>query len=272
MVDREAVSVFDLTKRYPGAARKALVDISLSVPVGVTCGVIGPNGAGKSTLLNCLVGLEPASAGTALLGGWSMGTSQAKAGVSFAPDDLPLPTLLTGREYSGFVNALERRDARADAVFVELAEQFGIAHSIDTLMGTYSHGMRRRLQFAVSFGSSAEIIILDEPFSGLDIEGSLLLRAALKAWTQSGRTALVSIHDMLTAERECDFGAVLCDGRLVGSGEIQAIIADSGALDLEGAVLALSGIRDPSEQSRIEFGRILSSIAPREQQQRVAGL
>src|SRR5690606_17599427 len=157
----------------------------------------------------------------------------------------------------------------ADAVFLDLAEQFGIARSIDSLLGTYSHGMRRRLQFAVSFGSAAEIIILDEPFSGLDIEGSLLLRAALKAWTGSGRTALVSIHDMLTAERECDFAAVLCEGRLVGSGQIEAIIAQSGAADLEGAVLALSGIRDPSEQSRVEFDRILSSISRSESSQRV---
>ena len=264
MDDGGAVQIFELTKRYPGAARNAIENIEISIPTGATCGVIGPNGAGKSTLINCLVGLEPASAGTALLGGWSMGTSRAKAAVSFAPDDLPLPTLLTGREYSGFVNALEQRGKRADTIFLDLAEQFGIARSIDSLLGTYSHGMRRRLQFAVSFGSSAEIIILDEPFSGLDIEGSLLLRAALRAWTQSGRTALVSIHDMLTAERECDFGAVLSDGRLVGSGPIRSIIAQSGAADLEGAVLILSGIQDPTERSRVEFDRILSSISPSE--------
>ncbi|MFD0144113.1 MULTISPECIES: ABC transporter ATP-binding protein [unclassified Streptomyces] len=244
-----------LSKRFGG--RHALRDVTVTMPAGAVCGLVGANGAGKSTLLRCVIGLTEPSGGTGRVFGEKLGTDSAKRLVSYAPDELPMPDMLTGHEYLGLIAGLEDRPRDLMRNAERLAEIFGIDGALTKLVGSYSHGMKRRLQFAGAFSSDAPLLILDEPFSGLDVEGSVLLRLALRTWTRSGRSALVTIHDLHTAERECDFIVVLSDGRLVAQGAPRSISETAGTSTLEAAVLRLSGLENVSETADDIFAELM---------------
>ncbi|MEU7007242.1 ABC transporter ATP-binding protein [Streptomyces sp. NPDC046332] len=244
-----------LSKRFGG--RHALRDVTVTMPAGAVCGLVGANGAGKSTLLRCVIGLTEPSGGTGRVFGEKLGTDSAKRLVSYAPDELPMPDMLTGHEYLGLIAGLEDRPRDLMRNAERLAEIFGIDGALTKLVGSYSHGMKRRLQFAGAFSSDAPLLILDEPFSGLDVEGSVLLRLALRTWTRSGRSALVTIHDLHTAERECDFIVVLSDGRLVAQGAPRSISEVAGTSSLEAAVLRLSGLENVSETADDIFAELM---------------
>ncbi|MFD7981013.1 ABC transporter ATP-binding protein [Streptomyces sp. NPDC059071] len=244
-----------LSKRFGG--RHALRDVTVTMPPGAVCGLVGANGAGKSTLLRCVIGLTEPSAGDGRVFGEKLGTDQAKRLVSYAPDELPMPDMLTGHEYLGLIAGLEDRPRELVRDAERLAAIFGIDGALTKLVGSYSHGMKRRLQFSGAFSSDAPLLILDEPFSGLDVEGSVLLRLALRTWTRSGRSALVTIHDLHTAERECDFIMVLSDGRLVAEGTPRSISEAAGTASLEAAVLRLSGLENVSETADDVFAELL---------------
>jgi len=153
-----------------------------------------------------------------------------------------MPDLLTGGEYLQLVCELEYRTAERDRA-VAIAGTFGIADSLDKLVGGYSHGMRRRLQFAAALSSHASMLVMDEPFSGLDIEGAYLLRSALADWRDGGRTVVLTVHELQAAQRECDHVVILSSGRPVAAGRPADLDADS-AKSLEELVLELSGTLD----------------------------
>lgn len=244
-----------LSKRFGG--RHALRDVTVTMPAGAVCGLVGANGAGKSTLLRCVIGLTEPSGGSGRVFGEKLGTDRAKRMVSYAPDELPMPDMLTGHEYLGLIAGLEDRPRNLMRNAERLAEIFGIDGALGKLVGSYSHGMKRRLQFAGAFSSDAPLLILDEPFSGLDVEGSVLLRLALRTWTRSGRSALVTIHDLHTAERECDFIVVLSDGRLVAQGAPRSISDAAGTATLEAAVLRLSGLENVGDTADDIFAALM---------------
>ncbi|MGW6819856.1 ABC transporter ATP-binding protein [Streptomyces sp. NPDC055005] len=246
-----------VSKRF--GSRHALRDVTVTMPAGAVCGLVGANGAGKSTLLRCVIGLTEPSGGTGLVFGEKLGTDGAKHLVSYAPDELPMPDMLTGHEYLNLIAGLEDRPRDLMGNAERLAEIFGIDGALTKLVGSYSHGMKRRLQFAGAFSSDAPLLILDEPFSGLDVEGSVLLRLALRTWTRSGRSALVTIHDLHTAERECDFIVVLSDGRVVAQGDPASISEAAGTASLEAAVLRLSGLENISETADDIFAELLGA-------------
>ncbi|RSS31158.1 ABC transporter ATP-binding protein [Streptomyces sp. WAC08241] len=237
--------------------RHALRDVTVTLPADAVCGLVGANGAGKSTLLRCVIGLTEPSGGTGLVFGEKLGTDRAKRLVSYAPDELPMPDMLTGREYLDLIAGLEDRPPHLRRDAERLAAIFGVDGALTKLVGSYSHGMKRRLQFAGAFSSDAPLLILDEPFSGLDVEGSVLLRLALRTWTRSGRSALVTIHDLHTAERECDFIVVLSDGGVVAQGDPASIGEAAGTDTLEAAVLRLSGLENVSGTAEDVFAELL---------------
>ncbi|MEU9856090.1 ABC transporter ATP-binding protein [Streptomyces sp. NPDC047974] len=260
MAEVAPLEVEGLSKRF--GSRYALRDIGFALPEASVCGLVGANGAGKSTLLRCVIGLAEPSGGTGRVFGEEIGTDRAKRLVSYAPDELPMPDLLTGTEYIQLVAGLESRPPALVDDAVRLAGIFGIDGALGKLVGSYSHGMKRRLQFCAAFSSEAPLLVLDEPFSGLDVEGSVLLRLALRTWTRSGRAALVTIHDLHTAERECEYIVVLSDGRLVAEGGPHAISDAAGTDSLEAAVLRLSGLEAVSDTADDLFGEILAPSVP----------
>ena len=259
--DEYAISAAGLGKRY--GQQWVLDGVDVQVPAGAVTGVVGPNGSGKSTMLSCLVGIERPTAGSIDVYGYPAGTDEAKRLVSYTPDDLPMPALLTGAEYLRLICQLEGRARDLDRA-VAFAELFSLSNALTKLIGSYSHGMRRRLQFAAAVSSEAHALVMDEPFSGLDVEGSYLLRSALADWARSGRTVLLTVHDLAAAERECGHVIVLSAGRVVAAGVPRDLLrASASAVTLEELVLELSGTLTEVRATAHDLGELVTNgIAP----------
>ncbi len=246
-----------LTKSF-GTVR-AVHDVSLQAARGRMTALLGPNGAGKSTLLHCITGLLHPDAGEVLLDGRQLTREAPRQDVGFAPDDLPLPDLLTGWEYLDFVAELQqvhRDDARVERLTLAL----GLSGALDRLLGTYSHGMRRKIQLLAAVNHQPGLLILDEPFRGLDPESTALLKSVLRQYVADGRAVLVSTHDLLVAEQMCDDIAILGSGCLLAAGNIQRLVQDSpGSSSLEEAFLRITGLDASTRTSARDFLRALDA-------------
>jgi len=239
------VEVTSLTKAYRDVA--ALRDVSFAVSSGATVGVLGPNGAGKSTLLHCLTGLVVPDAGTITIAGAPSGEADLHSWVGFAPDDLPMPDLLTGWELLDLVASL--RAVQVDAGQLRsYARAFRLDGSLNRLVGDYSHGMRRKLSLLAAMMHSPQVLVLDEPLRGLDPESGAIVKQIIASYRASGRAVILSTHDMLLAEQLCDDVLVLHHGRSLAFGTVAAIGERTDTADLERAFLALTGLeRDVRE-------------------------
>lgn len=219
-----------LTKRYGG--RTVLDGVSLGIPAGTIHGLLGPNGSGKTTCLHLVTGLIQPDAGTVLVDEIDVARPASRLGFGFAPDDLPMPSSLTGREYLALHHALRERDDTARAA--ELADLLRVADALERPVGDYSHGMRRKLQLIAALAHQPRLLVLDEPFRGLDPEAATALRTLLVAFARAGGAVLVATHDLVRAERDCDTVTILDAGSVVAAGapaDLRARHPDASSLD-----------------------------------------
>jgi ABC-2 type transport system ATP-binding protein len=231
-----------LSKRY--GKRVALDQVSLSVSAGAIHGLLGPNGSGKTTALHVITGLIEPDSGAVEVDGLNITEKLSRANLGFAPDDLPLPTALTGREFLTLHDALRSRDDRDRAEL--LAEALGIGADLEEMVGNYSHGMQRKIQLIAAVMHNPALLILDEPFRGLDPESAATVRGLIFRFVSGGGGVLIATHDMLRAERDCHAVSILARGRIVASGAPSELIAaHPGSDNLEGAFLRATG-RDES--------------------------
>lgn len=245
-------------KRY--GKQVALSDFSLRLEAGKIYGLLGPNGSGKTTGLHILTGLLTPTEGSVLIGGVPITEKRSRDLYGFAPDDLPLPVALTGREYLEFHHAMRRRKDGPRAR--DLADLFGLADDLDKQVGQYSHGMRRKLQVIAALSHEPQIVILDEPFRGLDPDAAAALRDVLTGFSRSGRTVLIATHDLLRAERDCDEVTILANGRVVATGSPQALLAQHGGIpNLEGLFMSVTGLDGASERRKSRIAGLFSSPA-----------
>ena len=209
-----AVTARGLNVRLGG--RLALEQVSFELPRGATVALLGPNGAGKTTLFRAAVGLVRPSAGSIEIGGG--------ATVAFVPQRLDIepafPATVTdvvrmGRY--GELGWLRRFGARDRALVDEAIATLGIEELADRRFGDLSGGERQRALLAQATAQDAEVLLLDEPFAGLDAPTHATLRDRLAAWRSEGRTVVVATHDLQSASR--DYDLVLClNRRLVAIG------------------------------------------------------
>lgn len=240
----------------------AATEVTLTVAPGQTVGLLGPNGAGKSTIIHAIVGLVAPQSGAIRICGASAGSAEAKRELGFAPDDLPTPLSLTGRETIALVARL--RGARFDVELAHwLAGQFDLDHALDRPVAGYSHGMRRKLQIIGAIAHRPSLLILDEPLRGLDPEAAAILLAIIEVHTASGGGLLVATHDLHSAETLCDQVTIMARGEVVGQGAPDEIRAATGQSSLADAFLVLSGLRDRVQDRRSEILRKLT-VTPQE--------
>ena len=239
-----------LTKRY--GDHMALDRLDLSVGAGELFCYLGPNGAGKTTTIKLLTGLLRPSEGRAFVGGFDVVQQpvEAKSILGYVPDHPFLYERLTGREMLAFVAGLYRLETRFGAAGLQdrtgaLLEQLELAGVADRPVDSYSHGMRQKLSFAAALLPEPKVLVVDEPWVGLDPKNIRAVKDDLKRRTREGLAVLMSTHSLAIAEELADRVGILHQGRLktVGSvAEIKALARRPGSL--EEVFLELTGDAD----------------------------
>ena len=222
------LEVAGFTKRYGDF--KAVDDLSFTVAPGEIVGLVGPNGAGKTTTLRALAGILKPTSGTIRVGGHDLAAQPvaAKRALAFVPDT-PTPfDLVTVAEHLRFT-ALAYRVEGADTRMGELLEEFELTEKRDALGSTLSRGMRQKLAFACAFLRDPQVLLLDEPLTGLDPKAIRSVRDSVRRRADEGAGVIVSSHLLDLVERLCDRMLVLHRGRAVAIGSLDEIRSAAGS-------------------------------------------
>jgi ABC-2 type transport system ATP-binding protein len=207
----------------------AVDGLNLEVRRGEVFGFLGPNGAGKTTTLKMLMGLIYPTSGLARLFGRDLGDPQTKARLGFLPESPYFYDYLTSREFLGFYGHLFGLwGAVLDKRIDELLELVGMTHAKDLQLKKFSKGMLQRVGVAQALINDPELVVLDEPMSGLDPIGRKEVRDLILRLKDSGKTVLFSSHILHDAEVLCDRVAMILKGRLVACGRVTDLL-DQGA-------------------------------------------
>jgi len=211
-----AIELQGLRKCYGG--KVALDGLNLVVPSGCFFGFLGPNGAGKTTTIRILIGLTAPSAGSVRLLGLPMPGKafEVKRRIGVVPEDSLLFDRLTGAEFLQFAARLYGLGGEVAAHrAAELLALFELDKHPRKLIGEYSKGMRKRLMMAAALIHRPELLLLDEPFEGVDAIGARLMKDLLAAQVRRGATVFLTSHVLEVVERLCDRVAILHQGRLL---------------------------------------------------------
>jgi ABC-2 type transport system ATP-binding protein len=250
------LDVVDVTRDY---GRSRVLDrVAFHARGGVMTGLLGPNGAGKSTLLHIVTGLLAPTSGTVRVDGSPVGSAEARGRLGFCSDDLPQPELLTGREYLDLVQGIRGLRVGDDTLHL-LCTGMRLDGAIDRLIASYSHGMKRKLQLVAAVLHRPRVLVLDEPFRGLDPESSAIMKRLLRSYAADGAAVIVSTHDLLVAEQLCDDVVVLREGRVVLAGAVDEL-RGRGDRSLEDRFLAATGLDAASEESATIFFEGLAGL------------
>jgi ABC-2 type transport system ATP-binding protein len=240
-----------LTKRY--AAIPAVQDVSFTIRPGQVLGYLGPNGSGKSTTVKMLTGLIEPSEGEILFEGRNV--LKDRLGFSrrfgYVPEEPHLYAHLTGREYLqlvGRLRGIEKTvlDRKIDA-FLEL---FGLTDFRYTQMSSYSKGMRQKVLLSAALLHDPEVLILDEPFSGLDVTAALVFRTLLQALAAENKMVLYSSHVLEVVERVCSEVVILHRGRVVANDSVARLRDLRASASLEEVFSQLVMQEDAGEVAR----------------------
>ena len=202
------------------APRWVLRDVNFTVRQGEALGLIGPNGAGKTTLFECLAGLSPADAGTLSYQNQSLSAAHRQKALFYLPDGIAPWAAQTVRWALRFFEKLYRTSkTNAD----ELAQELKLEHLLSSRIGSLSKGERKRLLLALGLLTPQPLLMLDEPFDGLDLRQTRDVMALLRRHAEAGRTLMLSIHQLTDAARVCDRLVLLSEGNVVGEGTIDEL-------------------------------------------------
>ncbi|MDR1293961.1 MAG: ATP-binding cassette domain-containing protein [Bifidobacteriaceae bacterium] len=239
--DVPAVQVTALRKAF--GRQEVLRGLDLEVPAGEVLALLGANGAGKTTTVSILTTLLKADGGTARVAGLDVAREPARVrqAVTVTGQNVAVDAVLTGLENLTLIARLRHVPAPKQ-VAAGLVERFGLADAACRRAGTYSGGMKRRLDIAMSLIGDPQVVFLDEPTTGLDPGGRREVWVAVDAMAARGRTIILTTQYMEEAARLAGTMAVLHDGVAVATGRHEEILrAAGGAADLETAFLRLTG-------------------------------
>jgi ABC-2 type transport system ATP-binding protein len=250
----------ELSKRY--GAFPAVREVSFAIRAGEILGVLGPNGAGKSTIVKMVTGLLEPSNGTVLFHGERIGgdLSRFKHSLGYVPEQPDLYGFLTGWEYLDLVatlRGLPRRRFREKAA--ALLEGFALYASRDLPINSYSKGMRQRIVLIASLLHDPELLVLDEPFSGLDVTSVLVLRRVIELLAGQGKAVFFSSPVLEQLDLLCSHLVLLKKGSVVACGSIGEVRAGFNGLGLEAGVMQLT---EQGDANRIAQDMVAAVRAP----------
>jgi ABC-2 type transport system ATP-binding protein len=249
-----AIELDGLRKEYGDLV--ALDSVDLTVTEGEVFGFLGPNGAGKSTTINILLDFVRPTDGSAKVFGHDVrAESEAvRERVGVLPEGYEVYERLTGREHMQFV--IESKDADDDPA--ELLDRVGIPDAIDQRAGSYSKGMKQRLVLAMALVGEPDLLILDEPTTGLDPNGARKMRELIREESKRGATVFFSSHILGQVESVCDTVGILQDGKLIAKDSVEDLRDKQGDVELVVTVAdpdlvddSLAAVRDLSTVSTV---------------------
>lgn len=224
-MEMPVLSIRNFSKTYRGGKR-AVADLSLDICAGDIFGFIGHNGAGKTTTLKAVSGILDFEAGEIRIDGHSIQKEPmwCKERMAYLPDNPDLYEYLTGIQYLNFIGDVYRVPGKVRTERIgELSEQFGITRSLGDLISTYSHGMKQKLALISAFLHKPRLLLLDEPFVGLDPEASVVLKENMHALCRDGSAIFFSTHVLEVAQKLCNKIAIIKEGSLVTQGRMEAL-------------------------------------------------
>ena len=232
------LKIENLTKMY---GEKCAVDhLSLHIAPGEIYGFIGHNGAGKTTTLKAASGILEPSEGAVSVCGISMASDPiaCKREMAYIPDNPDLYEFLSGIKYLNFVADIYGVDADTRAARIRhYGDLFGLTADLAKPISAYSHGMKQKLAIIAAWVHAPRLILMDEPFVGLDPRASHTLKGMMREHCDAGGAIFFSTHVLEVAEKLCDKVAIIKDGRLVAAGDMAAVKGDASLesvfLDLE---------------------------------------
>ena len=227
------LQIRNLTKTY--GEKKAVDNLTLHIAPGEIYGFIGHNGAGKTTTIKSCAGILPFDAGEILIDGKSVKTEPlaCKRVLAYLPDNPDLYEFLSGIQYLNFVADIfgVGKDERA-ARIRRLADTFELTDDLAQPISAYSHGMKQKLAMISAWLHEPKLIIMDEPFVGLDPKASHLLKQMMREHCDRGGAIFVSTHVLEVAEKLCDKVAIIKEGRLIASGSMDEVKGNASLEDV----------------------------------------
>jgi ABC-2 type transport system ATP-binding protein len=217
----------------------ALKDVSFSVQPREILGLVGPNGAGKTTLLEIVSGLQPAESGAVIWRNVPLAPAERKRAMFYVPEaTTPYPAETVGTVLGLFARLFTCEHERLASTIRALR----LDPVMETRVGDLSKGYRRRLLIALGLLAPQPLLIMDEPFDGLDLKQTRDVIGVLRQTANEGRTLLLSIHQLVDAERACDRFVLLSGGTVRGEGTLEVLrgLASVGEVGLEEVFLALT--------------------------------
>ena len=230
----DVLEIRDFSKSY-GGGEPTVENLSLTVKAGDIFGFIGHNGAGKSTTIRSIVGVQEFEGGDIFVCGRYVRTEslEARRCLAYIPDNPDLYEHLTGEQYLNFIadvfslTAEERRERIA-----LYTGKFEITDALGSLISSYSHGMKQKLALCSALIHEPKLMVLDEPFVGLDPKAALTLKNCMHELCEKGGAVFFSTHVLDVAEKLCNRIAIIKKGRLVAQGDTETLVGDSTLEDV----------------------------------------
>lgn len=232
------LEIKNVTKKYSN--KVALKNISLKLNDGEIFGFIGHNGAGKTTLIKAIVGIHSFDEGDILIDGLSIMEDELeyKKKIAYIPDNPDLYENLKGIDYLNFIaDIYEVSEEKREELITLYAKKFAIYDNLGDLISSYSHGMKQKLAIISGLIHEPKVLILDEPFVGLDPLSSKILKDIMKELCENGTTIFFSSHVLEVVEKLCDHVGIIKNGELIKVGTTKEITESE---DLESVFLELT--------------------------------
>jgi ABC-2 type transport system ATP-binding protein len=242
------IKVQRLTKTY--GETEALRSISFTVPAGQVCGYLGPNGAGKSTTVKILTGVLRPDQGEASVAGFDCvhESLEVKKRIGYVPETGTVYSTLSANEYLALVGALHDMEPEEVAErSARMLELFQLKDASDRRLDTLSKGMRQKVVISAALLHDPEVVLFDEPLSGLDANAALLIKDIVRGLAERGKTVLYCSHILDVVERLCERVIILDKGQIVADGMTAELLSSSKRDTLETLFRSLTATEDNKE-------------------------
>ncbi|GJH41100.1 ABC transporter ATP-binding protein [Capnocytophaga sp. HP1101] len=236
-----AIEVKHLSKQYKETTTLALNDVTFTVRKGEIYGILGPNGAGKTTLMSVLFGSIKPTMGSFTIAGLTYKDASLRYKIGVVPQEYALYPTLTAREnlhYFGSLYGLKGKQLKK--LTDEALERVALAEVADKKIAHFSGGMKRRINLVAGILHSPEVLFLDEPTVGVDVQSKLIIIDYLKELNKEGMSVLYTSHHLQEAQDFCDRVGILSEGQLLKEDTPKNLIKEVQAMDLEEAFIQVT--------------------------------